>query len=326
MPQPNKLPKFSKSTFLQKCLYFLALLIIIILLRNTFGNKQEGFTAKGGENNVANDGSADIFALKTDTLDIYDDFYSKFYDILVYSKNKNKYEIDNIIKTVKPKNGCKCLDIGCGTGHHVNELSSKGLNVTGIDISPSMIKMSKTNYPDRDFKIGDALHSDLFIPESFGLITCFYHTIYYFMDKRTLLSNCYNWLIPGGFLIINMVNRDKFDPMIPTGSPFSLVSPQKYTKKRIMESIVQFTDYEYKAKFDLKDTVNTANDPNATMTETFTNKKNGHIRKNQHNLYMDSQANVLDIAKKLGFIIYSKYELTECNYEYTYIYILEKPN
>jgi len=319
MHQPNKLPKFSKSTFLQKCLYFLALLIIINLFRNTLGKKPEGFDSIDSNN-------TDTFVLKTEPVDIYDSFYVKFYDMLVYNKNKNKYEIDNVIKTAKIKKGGKCLDIGCGTGHHVDEFSSKGFDVIGLDISPSMINLSKSNYPKRKFEIGDALQSDLFVPKSFDLITCFYHTVYYFIDKHTLLTNCYNWLVPGGFLVINMVNRDKFDPMIPTGSPFSLISPQKYTKKRIMESVVQFTDYEYKAKFNLKDTVDSVNEPNATMTETFKNKKNGNIRQNQHKLYMDSQTNILDIAKKIGFIIYSKYELVECNYEYTYIYILEKPN
>ena len=41
---------------------------------------------------------------------------------------------------VKP---CKTIDLGCGTGNYAIYLASQGFDVTGIDISPSAIKIAK---------------------------------------------------------------------------------------------------------------------------------------------------------------------------------------
>jgi 2-polyprenyl-3-methyl-5-hydroxy-6-metoxy-1,4-benzoquinol methylase len=43
---------------------------------------------------------------------------------------------------VKP---CKTIGLGCGAGNNATFLASKGFDVTGIDISPSVIKIAKEN-------------------------------------------------------------------------------------------------------------------------------------------------------------------------------------
>ena len=83
--------------------------------------------------------------------------------------------------------------------------------------------------------------------------------------------------------------------------------------------------FEYKSKFDLKDAVDGKSEPNALMLETFKNLKDGNIRKNEHKLYMNTQAEILDIAKSVGFIIIAKIDLIECQYDSQYVYILQKP-
>ena len=44
------------------------------------------------------------------------------------------------------------LDIGSGTGHHVNLFNKNNNSVIGIDKSPAMIKIAKQNYPELDFR------------------------------------------------------------------------------------------------------------------------------------------------------------------------------
>ena len=41
---------------------------------------------------------------------------------------------------VKP---CKTVDLGCGTGNYAIYLASVGFDVTGIDISPTAIRIAK---------------------------------------------------------------------------------------------------------------------------------------------------------------------------------------
>ena len=40
---------------------------------------------------------------------------------------------------------CKTIDLGCGTGHYAIYLASRGYDVTGVDISPSAIKIAREN-------------------------------------------------------------------------------------------------------------------------------------------------------------------------------------
>lgn len=308
---------FSKTTLLHKILYFLAFLISITLIMN-YGKKQvEGFEEKTKTND---------FDMRVNVPEIYDDFYVDIYDQLVFNKNKVDFEIGKLVKLTDATEKSKFLDIGCGTGHHLSNLKANGfVSLVGIDLSPSMINKAKENYPDLNFINEDVLNGNIFPPESFTHITCFYFTIYYIQNKQKFFENCMKWLIPGGFLAVHLVNRDKFDPIIPAGNPFNVVSPQKYAKKRITTTTVKFDDnMEYKSNFNMKDTI-TYNAPNAFMIETFKNMKNGNVRKNEHKLYMNTQADILDIAKDLGFIIHAKLDLMPCQYESQYVYVLQKP-
>jgi len=306
---------FYKTTLLHKILYFLAFLISISLITN-FGRKQvEGFEKKTNK-----------FDMRDDVTDIYDDFYVNIYDDLVFNKNKNNYEVGKLITLTQPQAESRFLDIGSGTGHHVSSLKAHGYNTIGIDISPGMIRKATQTYPELEFKQADALNPSIFPEESFTHITCFYFTLYYIQNKQKFFENCIRWLTPGGFLAIHLVNRDKFDPIVPAGNPFGIVSPQKYADKRITTTTVNFDEIEYKSMFDMKETVLTPDSPNAFMIETFKNNKNGNVRKNEHRLFMSTQAEILDIAKSVGFIIHAKIDLLPCQYECQYIYILQRPN
>lgn len=307
---------FSKTTLLHKILYFLAFLICLSLIFNYGKQQVEGFDPP----------KTNEFKTKTAVPEIYDDFYAMIYDDLVFNKNKNDYEIGNWISHTKPdEKTTVVLDIGSGTGHHVSSLKAHGYKAIGIDMAPGMVKKAKETYPELQFQVGDALNTSLFQEESFTHITCFYFTLYYIENKKLFFENCMHWLTPGGFLAVHIVNRDKFDPILPAGNPFSIVSPQKYAKKRITSTTVNFDEFEYKSNFDIKEIVEDVNLPNAIMKETFKNNKNGNVTQNEHHLYMLTQAEILDIAKKAGFILDSKIDLLECQYDSQYVYILQKP-
>ena len=52
-------------------------------------------------------------------------------------------EVDFIEKEINFNNEAHILDIGCGTGRHSLELARRGYNVTGIDLSPDMIRKAR---------------------------------------------------------------------------------------------------------------------------------------------------------------------------------------
>ena len=144
-----------------------------------------------------------------------------------------------------------------------------------------------------------------------------YFTVYYIKDKTTFFENCYDWLKPGGYLALHLVNKYEFDPIPEAGNPLYILSPQKYAKKRITNSIVQFGNFEYKSNFKLSDNI-------GVLDEFFKDRKTKKIRQNQHKLYMENQTDILSLAKQVGFILKGRVDMVGCEYEYQYIYILYK--
>lgn len=250
---------------------------------------------------------------------VYDEFYSNIYDYLVFSGIKNDFEVGEIINNTKPSETSIIADIGCGTGHHVRSLNDKHLNVIGIDISPSMIEVAKKNAPGANFKVGDALDNGLFKLNSLTHILCMYFTIYYFKDKRHFFDNAMDWLMPGGYLIVHIVDRESFDPILPPGNPLYVVSPQKYAKERITKTKVTFDDFVYSANFDLDKDSNVA-----SFDEKF-KFNDGNVRKQQQKLYMEDTSAIVNIAQECGFIIKEKINLVKCAYEHQYLYVFVKP-
>jgi len=264
--------------------------------------------------------TTDKFLMRTNTVDIYDDFYSDIYDYLVYSDVKDEYEVGEILRITSPNEKSRILDIGCGTGHHVSALASNNIEVIGIDQSTSMIARAKENYPGLDFKVENAMNGNIFRSDYFTHIICMYFTIYYMDDKRTFFNNCIRWLASGGSLVVHMVDRDMFDPIVPPANPLITLTPQRYAKERITSSKVSFNDMKYSARFDLDE----END-SAKFVEKFTMNNSGRVIQNEHQFYIPSQADILDIAKECGFIVQGKIDLIKSGYEYQYLYILVKP-
>lgn len=255
---------------------------------------------------------------------IYDDFYVNVYDMLVYNKTKNDYELKALEHDTNmvPENS-RILDLGCGTGHHVAELLEKGYkHVSGIDLSPSMIQRCKSNYPDdsRRFRQADALDKTLYHDNSFTHILCLYFTIYEFKNKEEVFRNVHRWLLPGGFFVVHLVDRAKFNPIVPMSMPYILVNPQTYAHERMTKSKVYFDQYAYEANFDLDE-----DSDSAIITEKYINRHTQKIfRKTEMNYFMESIDFVVTLAKKEGFKVAGIIDLIKVSYEYQYLYIFRK--
>jgi SAM-dependent methyltransferase len=247
--------------------------------------------------------------------DVYDDFYTSIYDDLVYNQRKNEFEVGEITKFVSTG---KALDIGSGTGHHVNKLSQKGLDCVGIDSSKSMIEASKIKFPEQNFKYANALKPMNFQPKSFDLITCLYFTVYYIKDKEQLFNNVSLWLRPGGYFVLHLVDKHKFNPMVPAGDPFVIISPQNYTDKRINDTVVHFDNFKYKSNFALPQK------NKGVFKEYFKFKNSQKVRQNDHIFYMENQKDIVKLVKNTGLSLVDVIDMSPCAYDNQYLYIFRK--
>jgi 2-polyprenyl-3-methyl-5-hydroxy-6-metoxy-1,4-benzoquinol methylase len=62
-------------------------------------------------------------------------------------------ECDFIEKEINYNKSLKIIDIGCGTGRHSIELTKRGYNMTGIDLSESQLKRAKKKAKSHNLKI-----------------------------------------------------------------------------------------------------------------------------------------------------------------------------
>ena len=66
------------------------------------------------------------------------------------------YESSNdLVVWLDPKPDERILDLGCGTGVHVEAIAARGAHPTGLDGSAAMIDAAKRAYPEREFVVGD---------------------------------------------------------------------------------------------------------------------------------------------------------------------------
>ncbi len=80
---------------------------------------------------------------------------AKFYDTLFEPLNKGLRAIG--MKIFPPKEGMLVLDVGCGTGIHLERYQKAGCKVFGIDLSTSMLQIARNRLgSSANLHLGDA--------------------------------------------------------------------------------------------------------------------------------------------------------------------------
>jgi SAM-dependent methyltransferase len=140
---------------------------------------------------------------------------AKFYD-----KIWGKYDYDSDVKFLDDlfkEHRCRSvIDIGCGTGNYALRLSKLGYDVTGVDVSLTMLKIAKEK--DKEAKIrfmqGDMKKLEKAIPkvQEFDAAICLGQTFYHLITNRDIqsfLNSLHKTLRKNGLFIFNARNVRK---------------------------------------------------------------------------------------------------------------------
>ena len=204
-------------------------LFVFISKRLYNRNKQDGFTQQ------------EPFVYKYGKESI-DEFYVDIYDSLHETKTRSQDELIKFIEMTEPTvQHSNILDVGSGTGYVVNELTQAGYDVYGIDKSKDMLTYAQISYPDAEFVYGDVMNSMQFEKSTFTHILCTYFTIYQLEDKKKFFRNCYFWMKPNTYLMLHLVDTDKFTKMIPAEGAIS--ESHIINNKRFMHGRKKFNRY-----------------------------------------------------------------------------------
>lgn len=129
---------------------------------------------------------------------------AKYYD-LIYSWKDYKKDTDRIrglISKYKESDGNELLDVGCGTGRHLEHLKDS-FSCTGMDISKEMLDIARMNIGQVNFVQGDMISSDL--DKKFDVIISLFSSVGHVETCENLektIRNLSNHLKKGGVVII----------------------------------------------------------------------------------------------------------------------------
>ncbi len=108
---------------------------------------------------------------------------------------------DRFIAALPP--GARVLDLGCGSGAPVaKHMAERGLRVTGVDSSPSLVAMFRQRLPDHEWVLGDMRSLDL--PQRFdGMLAwdSFFHLTP--ADQRRMFAVFARHAGPSAMLMFN---------------------------------------------------------------------------------------------------------------------------
>ena len=250
--------------------------------------------------------------------DVKDAFYAAVYDDIFSQKVTNAHEVGAIINNYPEiSNQAVALDIGAGTGAYMRAFIKHGItDITGIERSGAMVAQAKKAHPRLNLNIvkGDPATTTAFKPDSFTLVSLLNFEVYHIPNTQQLFANVYEWLKPGGYFVLHLVDPRRFN----AASLLGLSQPSSGNRSRAQNAI-KFSDFEYTADVQVF-----PNDMVQYM-EVFTDDKTGQTRKNVRNFRMPSPQTFIETASEAGFNMLGQIDLVKAHKAYQYFYLFYKP-
>ena len=135
---------------------------------------------------------------KTDIIDFFDRCAPTWDAEIIRSDEK----LNTILDNAGVRSGSHVLDVACGTGVLMPDYLRRGVaSVTGIDISPEMIKIAKQKFTQDNirFVCGDVETAD--VGSGFDTIVV-YNAFPHFPDQERLIAHLATLLAPDGILTV----------------------------------------------------------------------------------------------------------------------------
>jgi SAM-dependent methyltransferase len=254
--------------------------------------------------------------------EIYDETYAAVYNMLWHSTEKLQFEqvsMQDVSLADWPKDSVSVLDMCSGTAPHACWFKNLGVKYVGVDISEPMIQQARKACPGSIFKKGDITQVQMFPQKSMSHCLLMNFSAYQFDNPKIVSDNAYQWLQPGGYFVVHLVDPDNYDPLHDLATPFAAFSLQKYALERQTDSNIYFDKFKYKGKL-----VKKRDEDSAEYNEIFTyydkdENEGSKYRENKHHWAMPSKERMIDIFKTSGFQFVEAVPMLNVGKEYQYI-------
>ena len=129
---------------------------------------------------------------------------AKYYDLIYSWKDyaKEARTLRQLIRQYKRSRGTALLDVGCGTGKHIQQLKGS-FECVGVDVNEGMLEEARRNVKGVEFVKGDMV--DFRLGRKFDVVLCLFSSIGYLRTTAALAKTLRNFaahLNTGGVVII----------------------------------------------------------------------------------------------------------------------------
>jgi SAM-dependent methyltransferase len=140
------------------------------------------------------------------------EFIAELYDVAYESRSGR--DIGFFIDYSKKTKG-RILELGCGTGRVLIYTAISGCNVTGLDISPYMLKKCREKLSQQPEEVQKRVRLiqgnmiDFHTGEPYSLVTIPFRSFHHLIpveEQKTCLNHINQHLIPEGLLILDLIN------------------------------------------------------------------------------------------------------------------------
>ena len=147
---------------------------------------------------------------------------------------RNERVINIILDNAQVKENTRVLDVACGTGVLFPDYIKRGAVVTGVDISPEMVKIAKKNFPEIEVLCEDVENLDF--TENFDVVMV-YNAFPHFPYPERLIEKLSTFLRDGGILSVahGMSREDLLKLHNERASEVSLELPEANELSKIFE-------------------------------------------------------------------------------------------
>lgn len=140
----------------------------------------------------------------------------EFFDRLAPQWDADMIRSDEIINKIldgaQVREGVRVLDVACGTGVLIPDYLARNVaSVTGVDISPEMVKIARGKFPQENVTVLCGDIEQMPLEEKFDCIMV-YNAFPHFPEPERLIRVLAGHLKPGGTLTVaHGMSREKID-------------------------------------------------------------------------------------------------------------------
>ncbi len=130
-----------------------------------------------------------------------------------YLAERTPVEIDRLEALLTLRPPLRILDLPCGQGRHAIELAHRGYDVTGVDLSPFMLKVAEERARTEGVRVrwlsGDM--REPMVDERFDVVLNLFTSLGYFADEaddQKVVAAAAAMLVPGGRFVLEVINGE----------------------------------------------------------------------------------------------------------------------